>query len=283
MVPSIHDVVGRPLAGSGMAPAPQPGSQVQFRALLDRLLGSGKVGRSARPASGSSRVHESPTAKHVVPAKTQMRFGVGAGATRPAASPRNVIVPRIRPAIRESHTHAPVGKEALKGSIRQASASAGVAPELSVAIARAESSLDPRAVSPDGVSVGTFQVTHATKAEMRKKFATGIVDRPPGNDDVALGVGYLRYLGDTFAHDTTLAPGLETRGVQDAREHRRFVAAAFNAGEGRVASAQAQAAALGLDPTHFANVNRFLPRITQGYVDRVQAYASEESAVDTVG
>jgi len=283
VVPSIHDVVGRPLAGSGMKPALQPGTQVQFRALLDRLLGSGAANKRTRATSASPRLHETPTTRHVVPAKTQMRSGAGAAPTRPTATPRNVIVPRVRPAIRESHTIAPVGKEALKGSIRHASASAGVAPELSVAIARAESSLDPRAVSPDGISVGTFQVTHATKAEMRKKFATGIVDRPPGNDDVALGVGYLRYLGDTFAHDTSLAPGLETRGIQDPREHRRFVAAAFNAGEGRVASAQGQAAALGLDPTRFANVKPFLPRITQGYVDRVQAYASEESAVDTVG
>jgi hypothetical protein len=88
-------------------------------------------------------------------------------------------------------------------------------------------------------------VTHTTKAEMQRKFAAGIVDRPPGTDDVALGVGYLDYLDRVFQKDTGLTARLSTDGIADAQERRRFVAAAFNAGEGRVAGAQVQARKLG--------------------------------------
>ena len=72
-------------------------------------------------------------------------------------------------------------------------------------------------------------MTHATAAEMRRKIAAGTIARPAGTDDVALGVGYLRYLHGVFARSTkegqyylmplflvtmpliglTLAPGVE--------------------------------------------------------------------------
>jgi membrane-bound lytic murein transglycosylase MltF len=168
-------------------------------------------------------------------------------------------------------------REALAAAIRHAAAGAGIAPELSVAIARAESNLDPRARSSDGLSVGTFQMTKVTTAEMRRKIAAGRVERPAGPDDVALGVGYLRYLHDLFARDAKLAPGLSTVPVTPAGERRLFAIAAFNAGEGRVAGAQAKAAATGGDPTRFADVRPFLPRITRTYVDRVVGYAAEEA------
>ncbi len=169
-------------------------------------------------------------------------------------------------------------KQQLVEAIHTASAHAGVEPALSVAVARAESSLNPRARSADGLSVGTFQVTHYTADEMRRKIARGTVDRPPGTDDVALGVGYLRYLHDLFGREAKLGRGLSTVPIEDAEERRQFAVAAFNAGEGRVAQAQARAGKAGLDPTNFAHVKPFLPRITQGYVERVANYAREEAA-----
>jgi membrane-bound lytic murein transglycosylase MltF len=174
------------------------------------------------------------------------------------------------------------GKDALVAAIRSASTAASVDPTLSVAVARAESSLDPTARSSDGLSVGTFQVTAATAAEMRRKIAAGTVARPPGVDDVALGVGYLRYLNDLFGKDAKLAPGLRTVPVADADERRLFATAAFNAGEGRVARAQALAKATGGDPTSFADVRRFLPSITRAYVDRVAAYQRDEATATRV-
>jgi len=131
-------------------------------------------------------------------------------------------------------------------------------------------------VSPDGASVGAFQVTWDTKAEMRRKFAAGAVDRPPGTDDVAMGVGYLRYLDDLFGRDADLGRGRQVTPVAAGDERRLFAVAAYNAGEGRVAAAQARAAAAGGDPTRFADVRRYLPPTTQAYVGRVDRFQREE-------
>lgn len=167
-------------------------------------------------------------------------------------------------------------RQALAGTIRHAAAAAGVEPALSIAVARAESNLNPQARSPDGRSVGTFQVLPGTATEMKRKIATGTVTRPPGSDDVALGVGYLRYLHDLFGRKAQLGHGLETVAVPAAEERRQFAVAAFNAGEGTVARAQARAAAAGGDPSRFDDVRPFLPASTRGYVERVTAYAREE-------
>jgi len=162
----------------------------------------------------------------------------------------------------------------LARTIRRTAALAGVAPELSVAVARAESNLDQRARSSDGLSFGTFQMTRATAAEMRRRISAGTVARPPGSDDVALGVGYLRYLQNLFTRGGKLGGALKAQPVSDAGERQLFTVAAYNAGEGRVARAQARARAAGADPTRFAAVRRYLPSTTQAYVQRVSAFAA---------
>ena len=210
----------------------------------------------------------------------------GLAPARPGRPPATPPVQRRLP-LAPGAPHAaspPAGsRPALVAAIRHAAGTAGVDSALSLAVARAESNLDPQARSTDGLSVGTFQVTHATAAEMRRKIAAGTVSRPAGPEDVALGVGYLRYLDDIFGRRSTLAPDLATVPVRDGSERRLFAVAAYNAGEGRVARAQARAAAAGGDPTRFTDVRRFLPGTTQGYVDRVVAYARAETAATAVG
>jgi len=241
VVSNLHDVIGAPTPGvSGVTPRPVP-QAAHFGNVLRDVLGR---------ARGNDAVPVSPPVPQRRPAPVQ-----------PAAHPGR------RP-------HATHSKGDVQASIRRAAASVGVDPAVSLGVARAESNFDPQARSSDGLSVGTFQVTHATAAEMRRKIADHVVTRPTGTDDVALGVGYLRYLHDLFGRKAQLAHGLATVPVPDAGERRLFAVAAFNAGEGRVAQAQARARATGGDPTHFADVRRFLPSITRAYVGRVAGYAA---------
>jgi soluble lytic murein transglycosylase-like protein len=252
---TIHDVRGAPVAGLRLARAAKlqaPRLQASglrasgFRALLDQMT----------PAAGTAAT---------APTRFARRAMLRSSAVAAPAAARVDGVPGLRGAARER----------LADAIRTAADDAGVDPALSLAVARAESNLDPTARSSDGLSVGTFQVTHETKAEMKRKIAQGIVERPQGTDDVALGVGYLRYLHDLFDRDAPLTPGLHTVRVDDPAERRRFAVAAFNAGEGRVAQAQARVAAAGGDPTEYAAIRPLLPRITRGYVERVIGYTAE--------
>jgi soluble lytic murein transglycosylase-like protein len=258
MGPTALEVRGVPVPGVRGVPPPRDARGPQFRAILERML-------PARPAAATA-----PRAPAALAPSTRVH-PVEIAPRRPAREP-------VLPTFERQSLPVPAGgrKAALAASIRHAAGRAGVEPALSVAVARAESNLDPRARSQDGLSVGTFQVTHYTKAEMRRKIAAGTVARPPGSDDVALGVGYLRYLHDLFGRRASLARGLATVPIGDAAERQRFAVAAFNAGEGRVAGAQARAAAAGGDPTRFADVRPYLPPITQRYVERVMTYAREE-------
>ena len=260
MGPTVQDVRGLPVPGvRGVAPRNPKKNGVQFQEML-RQLAPKSTGRATRATPLRTLRQPARVPGQLVP--------------RPSA-PATQAAPSARTSSAEQAI--PPAKQALAAAIRRAADSAGVEPALSVAVARAESNLDPKARSTDGLSVGTFQVTHYTKAEMKRKIAAGTVERPPGTDDVALGVGYLRYLHDLFERNTRLAENLETVPIDDAGERRLFAVAAYNAGEGRVAQAQAKAAAGGKDPAVFANVRPYLPPITRDYVQRVVGYAQQEA------
>jgi soluble lytic murein transglycosylase-like protein len=275
VIPTVRDAIGAPVPGvSGVHPRPVP---VPFRDLLRQLR--------TRPTTTGV-----PTTGTAVPGVRRTN-GVHRTSTPSPAAPIRMNRPQLpspltHPEVAEAEPPAAAkpqrdgAKQRLVDAIQTASAHAGVDPSRSVAVARAESSLNPKARSADGLSVGTFQVTHDTKAEMHRKIARGAVDRPPGSDDVALGVGYLRYLHDLFGREAKLGRGLSTVPIEDGDERQKFAVAAFNAGEGRVAQAQQKAEQAGLDPTRFAHVKPFLPRITQGYVERVRGYAREEAGIE---
>jgi soluble lytic murein transglycosylase-like protein len=305
VIPTLHDVKGAPVPGlTGAAATPPP--HQDFRLLLKGMLeqraaGSAPAGGRSLAAPGRVRsaarsnvpVREPAFQPRVLvpagqgvptrPGRVGREGAVSSGAARSTARvPKAPCFVAPAPAAAPRVTGRSARKTALVSAIHQASRAAGVPPALSVAVARAESSLNPNAVSPDGRSVGTFQVLHSTKAEMRRKIAAGTVDRPPGPDDVALGVGYLRYLHDLFGRTAKLGRGLETVAIDDAHQRRLFAVAAFNAGEGRVARAQARAASAGLDPTRFDDVRPFLPVTTRGYVERVKTFAREEDPTATL-
>jgi soluble lytic murein transglycosylase-like protein len=248
---SIRQVVGRPVPGlSGVRGHGGPAA-VPFGRVLAQMRGA--AAKASVPVRHAS-----------LPPVLRRPASIAPGSAR--------AVGRSLP----SSAPLPAGRQQLAATIRRAAAEVGVEPALAVGVARAESSLNPAARSSDGLSVGTFQMTRPTTADMRRRFATGVVDRPAAGDDVALGVGYLRYLQDLFARGGRLGRGLNAVAIADASERRLFTVAAFNAGEGRVSQAQARAAAVGLDPTRFAHVRPFLPRITQTYVERVTSYARQD-------
>lgn len=310
VIPSMRDVVGAPVPGvSGVQPRPTP-PRADFERVLRELrlrpttTGVGTRGGTTptqrlQPTTGAAQ--GTTAVRRTTGATLPSSMGTAPSAAGAGTSRGPLVLPRFTgtPVVPRTTTPAPAATPAspttpttpgrvrpLQGAARQelidtihaVSRDAGVDGTVSVGIARAESSLDPTAVSPDGQSVGTFQMTHGTRAEMHRKIARGDVDAVDGPEEVALPVGYLRYLDGLFSDDTTLARGLATTGVDDPAERQLFTIAAYNAGEGRVAQAQARAEAAGLDPTRFAQVRPFLPPITQTYVGRVTRYAAEEAS-----
>lgn len=95
---------------------------------------------------------------------------------------------------------------------------------------------------------------------------------------------YLKDLNTFFGKATTLAKGLATTPVVDTAERKRFVLAAYNAGEGRIAKAQSLATMVGKDPQSWNDVEEFLEQAganesvaddAREYVEKVPAYESE--------
>jgi membrane-bound lytic murein transglycosylase MltF len=170
-------------------------------------------------------------------------------------------------------------KAALVDRIHAVARTLGVEPRLAEAVARAESNLDQSARSPDGQSVGAFQMKVPTRMEMQRRFARDGVGVSLA-DEVTLGVGYLDYLDGVFARRAVLDDaGRTTIAVPDRTQRRHFAIAAYNAGEGTVAAAQRAAGKAGADPRRFEHVRPYLPAITRQYVNRVLRFAAEEPKV----
>jgi soluble lytic murein transglycosylase-like protein len=87
--------------------------------------------------------------------------------------------------------------------------------------------------------------------------------------NMELGTSYLRYLHDIFRTPTQLPNARMTKSAANEQSLEQLAVAAFNAGEGRVASAQHRTEQAGKDPAHYDNVAPFLPRSTREYVARV--------------
>ncbi len=168
-------------------------------------------------------------------------------------------------------------KDELKDMITKASHTHGVDPALSLAVAQAESSLNPQAVSKDGFySKGLFQLLDSTGTELARNASIAEHKYDPFNPELNtdLGIRYLRRLMDTFSKETKIG-SQKTFAVDSQLDLEKLAVAAFNAGEGNVTAAQHRANKQGLDPTSFDDVSRFLPKITQNHVQRVFKYREE--------
>lgn len=164
-------------------------------------------------------------------------------------------------------------KESIKQIIADAGRRHGIDPSLSLAIAEAESSFRPNAVSKDGhASKGIFQLLDSTGKDMMDISGISAPYKPfDPEQNATLGVGYLRRLHDIFSVETNLGYNIKTVPVTSADHLEKLAIAAFNAGEGSVARAQARARALGKDPTDFNAIEAHLPASTRAYVQKVSA------------
>jgi soluble lytic murein transglycosylase-like protein len=148
----------------------------------------------------------------------------------------------------------------------------GVEPSLAMAVVKAESAFNPKAVSSDGhASKGLFQLLDSTGRHLLSRAENAERQYDPFDPDlnIELGTSYLRYLQDIFQTPTDLPNDHRTRAAADKDSLEKLAVAAFNAGEGRVASAQHRAERAGKNPSHYDDVAPFLPDSTRTYVSRV--------------
>jgi hypothetical protein len=210
------------------------------------------------PMTPEQQVSEPPTPQ-APPVKTPTVFEVKRVELPAVAGGTSGVIPQL-------------DKEAIQKRLVAASAKLGLDPALTQAVVSAESSFNVRAVSTDGhASKGLFQLLDSTGKTLMSRSNTMEQSYDPFNPDlnINLGTSYLRYLHDIFKTDTKLPQQLQTRAAADATSLEKFAVAAFNAGEGRVASAQNRSEKAGKDPAHYDHVAPFLPRSTREYVAKV--------------
>lgn len=167
-------------------------------------------------------------------------------------------------------------KVAMRELVEDAGHKLGIDPALSLAVAKAESSFNPRAVSSDGhASKGLFQLLDSTGLGLHNKLEMrGRYDPFNPTMNAQLGVNYLRYLHDIFSKETPLPNSLSTAPAANSTSLEKLAVAAFNAGEGRVAGAQARSKSMGKNPGEYHDVEQYLPESTQDYVQRVLEFRS---------
>lgn len=167
-----------------------------------------------------------------------------------------------------------LGSEEVRARLHTMSEKIGLDPKLSMAVVKAESSFNSVAVSSDGhASKGLFQLLDTTGKFLLAKTEGADRKYDPFNPDLnmELGTNYLKYLHEIFSSSTELPNNLKTCKAADGESLEKFAVAAFNAGEGRVASAQGRSERAGKDPSYYEQVAPFLPRSTREYVTKVQA------------
>ena len=154
--------------------------------------------------------------------------------------------------------------EVVEGIAKGVGEKYGIDPLLSMAVVSAESSFNTEAISQDGhASKGLMQLLDKTGARLHQVAQLNEPYAPfePGQN-MELGVKY-------FSSSTDLSNGLSTVAAANSTSLEKLAVAAFNAGEGRVASAQQRARNAGGDPAQYDQVAPYLPESTREYVDRV--------------
>lgn len=172
-----------------------------------------------------------------------------------------------------------LSKIEIESIIEQAAHRHGIDPELGKAVAQAESSYNSKAVSQDGhSSKGLFQLLDSTAKEVMNKLK---IDDPyvpfDAKQNANLGVKYLREMHDLFSEATKLTRSVSTHAAKDSDHLEKLALAAYNAGSGRVANAQARVKREGGDPANYDEVKKYIPESTREYVEKVTSYRVDET------
>jgi soluble lytic murein transglycosylase-like protein len=163
-------------------------------------------------------------------------------------------------------------KEQIRERLAQAGQKFGIEPRLAMSVVKTESAFNPLAVSTDGhASKGLFQLLDSTGKTLLSRAGSPERNYDPFDPDlnIELGASYLKYLQEIFQTKTVLPNDHSTRPAADKASLEKLAVAAFNAGEGRVASAQNRAERAGRDPSQYEHVAPYLPDSTRTYVSRV--------------
>lgn len=162
-------------------------------------------------------------------------------------------------------------REVVARLVSVAGAEHGIDPALSLGVIKAESNFNPIAVSSDGyASKGLMQLLDSTGKEMMGRLGVDQNYTPfDPEQNIDLGVGYLARLHNLFQSSSELGGNLKTFAAANSSSLEKLAVAAYNAGEGRVASAQQRANRAGKDPSIYENVEAYLPETTREYVKRV--------------
>ena len=154
-----------------------------------------------------------------------------------------------------------------------------VSPCIIMAVIRQESNFD--ASANGGTDVGYMQVTHdaakdggykGTEQEWRQK------DGPDPDQNIEYGTKYLKALNSIFRDGKLLTKDLKATKVPDKTERLKFVLAAYNGGQGRIAKAQQICVDKGDNPERWNDVKKYLEaagetpekaKIIRNYVEQV--------------
>jgi hypothetical protein len=228
---------------------------------------------------------DKPELNPKVPGKEGVKEAVK-GATVSVKNPRPdtpiIIQAQRLPNGNEMLTGSVSPREQVQNIVKGAGLKHGINPVLGLAVASAESSFDPGAVSADGFSSkGLFQLLDSTGQDMLSRLNQPGPYQPFNPEQNAyLGTGYLKYLQQIFSSEAALSKDTRTVAAANSASLEKLAVAAFNAGEGRVASAQARAAQAGKNAGEWEHVAPYLPDSTQQYVQRVMELKSRMEGQD---
>ena len=124
-------------------------------------------------------------------------------------------------------------------------------------------------------AAGHFQLT----PETAKRYGLSVSKKNDQRFDIdraaSAAARYLKDLNTSFGKRTKLSEGLYAIPVKSIAERKKFVLGAFNAGEGRIASAQRLAEKACKNPQLWSDVAADLTKETQQYVEKVPLYEAE--------